>query len=350
MRKRSWGGIILFALIMLGGCNRELLLEQQPPADISEHKIYPTEQWLTPNTGIYSSGDLNRDVARLAREYPRAVSIQEIGQSAQGRTLWALKLGHGKKEIMINAAHHGREWLTTFLVMRQLETYALAYELEEKVGDFEVRRLLDRVSIWFVPMVNPDGVSLSQNGLESINNEELVRILAELNEGNNDVSGWKANIRGIDLNRQYDVNWRKLPTLAGPAPSDYKGKRSVSEPETQALVRFTLAHQFQTTVSYHSSGSVIYWYFKQKNKRLTERDYQLAEELATLTGYELIPPDPFEVVGGGYKDWFINTFHRPSFTVEIGKTVDKKPLKWEEYPQIWEENRYLPLYLAEQFK
>lgn len=357
MKKRFLSALLILITIYPAGCGKPDSLASvpaavsAPPVIIDQAPvIIPTDYLAFPTMGIYTPYDLERHLEKLQREYPEVIHLSEIGRSIQGRSIWAVKLGRGKKEIMINASHHAREWMTTYLVMRQLETYAMAYSLEENVGSYPVRKLLDRVSIWFVPMLNPDGVLLSQMGLAGTANQEILQSILKMNEYSWDISGWKANARGVDLNRQYNINWHKLEKTAGPAAMDYKGRQPESEPETQAMVRFTKKHNFLTTVSYHSSGSVIFWHYKHKNKKLITRDYALAQELSELTGYELVPPDPKQVVGGGYKDWFISTYQRPSFTVEIGRTVDRKPLKWEEFPAIWEENRELPLFLADRFK
>ena len=58
----------------------------------------------------------------------------------------------------------------------------------------------------------------------------------------------------------------------------------------------------------------------------------MAEIMATASGYALDVPSAI-ATGGGFKDWFIEEFNRPGFTVEIGK--GKNPLPPEKSEEIY---------------
>ncbi|MCL6572178.1 MAG: hypothetical protein K6T88_10925 [Bacillus sp. (in: Bacteria)] len=109
----------------------------------------------------YSYEVLEHDLMVIKKKYEKQVKIKSIGTTHFGRTIWAAKLGKGKKNIVLIGSHHGREWLTSMLLMNMLETYAEAYE---KSG-FQSINILNEVSIWFVPMLNPDGVAIQQNNI-----------------------------------------------------------------------------------------------------------------------------------------------------------------------------------------
>ena len=110
-----------------------------------------------------------------------------------------------------------------------------------------------------VHMVNPDGVNLVLNGLPSINpwNEKVIQI----NHGSTDFSGWKANIRGVDLNNQFPANWEfeKGRKPKQPEPRDYPGSAPLSEPESQAMAALTRKRNFSRVLAFHTQGEVIYW-------------------------------------------------------------------------------------------
>jgi g-D-glutamyl-meso-diaminopimelate peptidase len=290
----------------------------------------------------YTYEQMQRDIQRLQSFYPGLVQTQIIGHSVEGRNIYAIKLGKGKREIFVNASHHAREHITTNLVMEMIDTYAFAYGNNQKIDNYSIRKTLDNTSIWFVPMVNPDGVTLVQKGYKAVKNSTLV---LKINNGKKDFSAWKANIRGVDLNRQYDAYWKTICCNPGkPWYKNYKGPRPYSEPEAQAMRDFTLAHNFLTTVSYHSSGQIIYWHFHQ-SKEQAQRDYRLALMLSKKTKYSLVKPEK-NPSGGGYKDWFVIQFKRPGFTIEVAPYVGECPVPLKYFPSIWSKNNSIPIMLA----
>ncbi|HZG59634.1 MAG TPA: M14 family metallocarboxypeptidase [Anoxybacillus sp.] len=294
----------------------------------------------------YTYEQMQKDIKRLETFYPQLVQSQIIGHSVEGRNIYAVKLGKGQKEIFMNASHHAREHITTNLLMEMLDLYAFAYSNRMKIENYDVEKILNQTTIWFVPMVNPDGVTLVQKGHKAVKNSKLV---LKINKGSTDFSAWKANIRGVDLNRQYDANWKNICCDPGkPAPQNYKGPRPFSEPETQAMRDFTLAHNFQIAVSYHSSGEIIYWHFHQSGER-QKRDHRLALMLAKKTGYSLVKPRK-NPSGGGYTDWFISRFKKPAFTPEVSKYVGKRPVPIKNFPSIWEKNKVIGLMMASEAK
>lgn len=292
----------------------------------------------------YSFEQLCYDITALAERYHQLLSVKIIGYSVQERPIYALKLGHGKVNLLLHGAHHAREWLTTALLMDQVETYCVesGSTLVLSVPMLEVIRT--DVSLWFIPMVNPDGVTLVQEGVTSFANQlELI----EWNGEKNDFQAWKANARGVDLNRQYPIDWQGIKDCPiGPAPSHYKGAAPLSEPEVKAVYQFVQDHDIQLALAYHSSGQEIYWKYKSTGK-LTNDAKRIAEHIKEKTGYQLIDPgsDPS---GGGFTDWFIAVMKRPSFTIEISPYIGPRPVPLSYYDQIWQENRAVPLLLIEE--
>lgn len=169
--------------------------------------------------------------------------------------------------MFINASHHAREYMTTALTLNQIETIAQAYEKNASIGNYNVRELLDEVSIWFAPLVNPDGVEYCINGYPE----------------------WKANITGVDLNRNYDARRDIFIDDPGkPSAENYPGGSGFSEPETKAMRDFCFNHNFDISISYHSAGEIIYWNFPGLAERQLYLETMISGELSTLTGYKLI--------------------------------------------------------------
>ncbi|WP_077624902.1 M14 family metallopeptidase [Sediminibacillus massiliensis] len=293
---------------------------------------------------LYTFEQMELDIDTLKAVYPDMVTSHIIGRSVEGRAIHAVKIGKGKKEIFLNGAHHAREWLTTALLMKMLETYCEHFSARQPFEGYNVQRILTDTSIWLVPMVNPDGVTLVQKGPNAVVHTEEV---LKMNNGNMDFSSWKANIRGIDLNRQYPADWDNIQDDVGsPSPQCYKGPAPLSEPETKAVYQFTNEHDFIIAAAYHSSGEELYWKYKASGKLLVYAKF-LAEKLREKTGYKLVDPGD-NPSGGGYTDWFLDHFQRPAFTPEISPYVGPRPVPLENFDRIWEENCTVGLLLAQE--
>ncbi|WP_194841253.1 M14 family metallocarboxypeptidase [Salinibacillus xinjiangensis] len=292
----------------------------------------------------YTYEELKDDIDELQKTYPHLISWEVIGKSVDGRNLYALKLGKGNTEIFINAAHHAREWLTTNLVMEMVDSYSQAYVKDGSIDGFDARNILNKTSIWFVPMVNPDGVTLVQKGPYSASKPHEVILL---NNGSENFSSWKANIRGVDLNRQYPAGWDTIKYNSGePSSMNYKGPSPLSEPESRAIYNFTLAHDFKTAVAYHSSGEILYWKYKASGE-LERNARRIAEMIRGNTGYSLVKPGP-NPSGGGYTDWFLHGEKKPGFTPEISPPVGPRPVPLSNFNSIWYENHSVGLMLAQE--
>ncbi len=228
---------------------------------------------------------------------------KRIGKTAFGRTVYAMKLGDGKPVGISIYAVHGREYITAELALAQFA------------------RGVKRGSCWFVPLVNPDGALLSQTGVTSAPTWARGRLL-QVN-GKGDFTLWKANGRGVDLNVNFPARWghgRSNVTVAG--AENYIGEAPCSELETRALCRFTQEIFPDYTLSYHTKGEEIYWRFHQLPEE-EARDRRLAEKISARTGYPLVEtPNSC----GGYKDWCIEKFKIPAFTIEVGREECSHPL------------------------
>ncbi len=238
-----------------------------------------------------------------------------IGKSLFGRSVYAMKVGSGSPVGLVQYAMHGREFVTALLAIEQYKTGVA------------------KGSCWFVPLVNPDGALLSEKGIDTAP-KAYRQALIKMN-GGDDFTLWKANGRGVDLNVNFPAKWGKgirNTRIAG--AENCVGARPFSEPETLALKKITLQVRPDYTVSYHTKGEEIYWYFDQST-RTCPRDKRLAEVLSAVTGYPLA-----YVKGsvGGYKDWCIRQLQIPAFTVEAGADEFLHPLRENALDDILEKN------------
>ena len=312
---------------------------------ISSETIAASKAIVNPNK-TYTFTQMEKDIAALKRTYPDLIQVKAIGTSEYGRKIYAVGLGKGSTSVFINGSHHAREWLTTSLNMYMIEKYAAAYKGNLKISGYNARNLLNSSTIWFVPMVNPDGVTLQQQGLKAFP-KSTHKALIKMNNGSKNFKRWKANAKGIDLNRQYKADWGSIKNSPkSPSYMNYKGKSPESAKETKAIVKFVNQINPEMTVSYHSSGRVLYWNYKQ-NKANYKRDHAYAKKIGKMTGYSLVYPGK-NPSGGGLNDWFISTKKKPGFTPEIGKSVGATNLPVSQFPQIWKENQGVGLYVAQE--
>ncbi|WML43184.1 M14 family zinc carboxypeptidase [Neobacillus sp. PS3-40] len=288
----------------------------------------------------YTYGSMENDLHLLKAKYKENVEIRVIGYTHFGRKVSAVKLGKGEKSVLLVGAHHGREWITSMLLMKMLETYSADYQKD-------LSQILNEVSIWFVPMLNPDGVTIQQNNIREFPPDQQNRIMF-MNEGWDHFIRWKANGLGIDLNRQYPADWEALtdgPNV--PSYQFYKGKSPFEAEEVIALSNFVKEIKPLIAVSYHSAGREIYW--KYKNGENFKRDRRIAKRIAKITGYKLGKP-PKEAVGGGFTDWFITTYHRPALTIEISYLVGDRHPPLCVFKEEWKRNKNVGLVIAEEAK
>lgn len=275
----------------------------------------------------YGYDKMQKDLTNLKTIYPE-MQLVNIGSSVLGRSIFAVRLGHGPKKVHYNASFHANEWITTLLLMKFIEEYLKANKEQRKIGNFYIPKLYKETSLWIVPMVNPDGVELVQNGLTPDNPfyEEVLRA----NSGSMNFNNWKANIRGIDLNDQFSAGWERefaRRQVVSPAPLNYPGPYPLSEPESQAMAQFTRAHDFRLVIAFHSQGEVIYWGYRNLEPPESEI---IVNKFKEVSGYQ---PIRYVDSDAGYKDWFIQEWRRPGFTVECG--LGQNPLPITQFWDIW---------------
>lgn len=239
-----------------------------------------------------------------------------IGKSVFARNLYAVKIGDGFPVGIAQYAMHGREFITAELAFLHAEIGA-------------------KGSLWLLPLTNPDGALLSQIGIASAPMQARNNLLV-LNGRKEDFSLWKANGRGVDLNVNFAARWGQgVKNVRKAGAENYIGEKPFSEPETLALKAFTEQIKPNYTLSYHTKGEEIYWYFYQGEKTRA-RDERLAKALSVSTGYPLITTSGSV---GGYKDWCIAAFGIPAFTIEVGADELQHPIREEGLDAILARNK-----------
>ena len=120
--------------------------------------------------------------------------------------------------------------------------------------------------------------------------------------------------------------------FTSPAPRDFVGYGPLTEPESLALYNFTLEHDFNLILAYHTQGQEIYWQFRNY---ATIEAYYIGQEFAKVSGYTLANV-PYESSFAGYKDWFVQQYRRLGYTIEAG--IGESPLPLSQFNQIYNDN------------
>ena len=273
----------------------------------------------------------------LSVRYP-FIETGNIGKSVMGNDIFYIKIGTGQTEVMYNATHHANEWITTPLLLKFAEQYAKAYEEKGEIFGKSAEDLFNSKTLYIIPCVNPDGMDVVNGGLPVGEYYNNVLAISKNYPQIPFPDGWKANINGIDLNLNYPANWQKAKEIkyeqgyTSPAPRDFVGVDPLCEPESIAMYNFTLNHQFALTLSYHTQGKVIYWKYLDY---IPKRSYTIGQKLAEVSGYTL-SLTPEESSYAGYKDWFIQAFNKPGYTVEAGVGINPLPLS--QFNDIYNDN------------
>ncbi|MBR6408285.1 MAG: hypothetical protein IKS19_06895 [Clostridia bacterium] len=267
---------------------------------------------------------LTKEVKQLCERYPDALTLDTIGESAEDRELYMMKLGKGKKEVLFVAGIHGTEYIACAFIMRMTEEYAKAYEAGTPFGPYDVRKLLDETTIYIVPMANPDGV-------ERVQHEGL---------------DWRANANGVNLNLNFPTDkWEDMDRgVYGPDRADYKGDGPASEPETKAIVKLCDQHDFDFALSFHTKGQVLYWI--DNNTGEVDGARELTDKIADYTGYKKMrSTSRVNDYGGGLENWFRYKYKRPGICVEMTPSNGVKgPHNDADFDRlVWDKAKYIGL-------
>jgi len=257
--------------------------------------------------------DYSAEIAALAAAHPDRVRRVVIGASVAGRPVEGLEIAadvartdDGRPVHLELGLTHGNEWPSGEVVME------LAHELAAGTGS-RLQRLRARTRTFLFPVLNPDGLQLSQTVFDA----------------------QRKNAAGVDLNRNFGTFW------GGPGAGDdlqsstYRGPEPYSEPESAALRAFSSAHHVVVVNSNHTFGSAVLHQpgfgvdapGLPAGTRLpgTGRFAALGARMARAAGYDSAPAFTLGDITGAVEDFnYFNQFAL-AFTTEIGEDAHHGP-------------------------
>lgn len=293
---------------------------------------------IVPTDTPMTSALCEESVRSLAQAYP-FLRTEVLTTTAFGRPVLALMLGDGERRVLYTAAHHANEWITAPVLLKFMEELAEAVQSGGTLYGVEAQNIVKAATIYAVPMVDPDGVDLVTGAIETGTLEyETAHRMADNYPNIPFPDGWKANLLGVDLNLQYPAGWlqaREIKFSQGytkPGPRDYVGRAPLNQRESIALAEYTERIDPTLVLAYHTQGKVIFWQFQDYE---VPGARELGEEFARLSGYALAEV-PYTSSFAGYKDWFIQNFRRPGYTIEAGS--GSNPLPITQFEEIYRDN------------
>ena len=318
----------------------------------------------TPGIPYYTYEEMQQDLAALQAEYPAFLQLHSAGKSVEGRDITEVILGNieSRFHILIQASMHAREYMNTILMMNQIndnfrqktgkclenqsckryassqDVYGIHTFSRDKKYIHRTLNNIQDICFHIIPMANPDGVTLCQNMNAALANPIVKKCAASRQEANNFIQRWKANARGVDLNRNFDIGWASYIGAPAPCGEGYKGPSPASEPETQAILHTASKYKFACCISYHSSGNLIYWDYGCRGN-LRQKELALANYASTIIGYPLHSTIQDAAATAGCSDYFVLKLKIPAITIETG--AGECPLSTEEYPEIYKKNNNL---------
>lgn len=258
----------------------------------------------------------------------RRIETIKIGKSTLGEMMYAFHKGsYTSPQILITGGIHAREYISSLVVTNLIFDWDMEY------------------GCYFVPLVNPDGARLCTCGDYFIKDEDYKAMLQRLNKNSTNFNKWKANIRGVDLNQNFDAGWGKSKFCSViPGSSGFCGESVNSEIETKNIQNFIGGINIQLSFCYHSKGKVVYYGYEKLAKDILQKEKFMAKTLCKVLKYKKI-----RSIGstGGLGDYIGYRLGIPSVTIELGSDRYCHPIPCDMIKRIYK-NQYKALKICVQ--
>jgi carboxypeptidase T len=272
----------------------------------------------------HNYNEMVADVTAVAAAHPDIVNMFSIGQTAEGREIWATKISdnvgvdENEAEVLFDGMHHAREHLTVEMTISILHLFADNYGRVNRITN-----LVNNREIWVIFMMNADG-------------------------GEYDIQGgfyhyWRKNRQvtdppsiGTDNNRNYDYKWDCCGGSSdSPSSETYHGPFPFSSPESAAIGAFTDSRviggkqQITTNVTFHTFGELIMWpygyTFQDIPPDMDPVDHEVFVTMGEAMAQRTCNPQCFTpqqssdlyITDGTTTDWMYGAHRIFSFTFEL---------------------------------
>lgn len=222
-----------------------------------------------------------------------------IGVSVEKRDITAYIYGNGDKEIIfVGGIHGGYEWNSVLLAYKFIDYLSANPEAIPK-----------NLTVAVIPSANPDGVYAVIGKENRFNMEDVPSSQDETAPG-------RFNANKVDLNRNFDCNWK--PTGTWKSKTVSAGLAPFSEPETAALRNFVLKNNPTAVIFWHSQANAVY--ASECKTGILSETLVIMNAYSKASGYPAIKSfDSYEVTGDA--EGWLASINIPAITVEL-KTHD----------------------------
>ena len=281
--------------------------------------------------GFFSLPDILDQLDLMNFYYPDLISIRKpIGsyKTRENNSIFWVRISdhpetdEDEPEVLYTSLLHAREFVSI-----SQNIFFMWHLLENYHKDPMIKQILDHTELYFVPVVNPDGLNYNVQGYDPVENE--FNTFQRKNLRDNDEDGeFDPKYDGVDLNRNFGAFWGYDDIGSSPNPSSqtYRGPYPFSEPETQAIRDLCNAHDFKIALNFHSYGNLLIypWGYSDKHThdstsfinygQLMTRTNRFVFGLGSQTvGY---------VTNGDSDDWMYDAHGTFAMTPEVGQSDD----------------------------
>ena len=267
------------------------------------------------DSAYHNYAEMRSAIEQAATAYPDVTRVITAGLSLEGRAILAVKISDepavddpSEPAVVYMALHHAREHLTVEMALEVIRLFTEGYG-----RDPVLTNLVNTREIWVLPNINPDG--------------------GEYDVATGAYQSWRKNRRhntdgsfGVDLNRNYGYRWGGPGSSDWPDDYTYRGPAPFSEPETQVVRDFVLAHgNITAAITFHTYAELIlypYGYtYDDLPADMTLDDLttfrKLASDMAATNGYTPQQASDLYTTSGDTVDWLYGAQGIFGFTFEM---------------------------------
>jgi hypothetical protein len=215
--------------------DNETLVNQQAKERAAERS---SDGRASPDTYFATYPEIVTWLRQLQALHPTLAQVFEAGTTYLGKTIYGIKLGtsgSGKKNILIEACIHSREWLacaTANWIIKKL--------LDESSSNPTIQQLLKEYNWYWIPVANVDGYEYT------FTTDRYHRKTLSPNEG------YEGICVGTDPNRNFDNHWAEEGASTFPCADTYAGKSAFSEIEVRSIGNLMSSLKPKIYFSFHA--------------------------------------------------------------------------------------------------
>lgn len=276
------------------------------------YKPFLADEFPKGDEAFHTFSEVKAELDALAKDHSELAQVFSIGKSVEGRDIWALRVtdgqAEGKPAIAYLGTHHAREHVSTEIPLMFAKDILL-----RSVTDEDIKSLLKSTELYIIPLVNPDGATFD------ISSRRYQYWRKNRQPGKN-------NSFGVDLNRNYGYGWGTGGSSSNPRSEIYMGKAPFSEPETQSVKNFFLAHKNITiALTFHSYSELILYPWGGKDEAVLGKDgaifSTMARKMAKMNGYKAEQASDLYIASGDTCDWLYGELSVYCFTFELSPSA-----------------------------